>query len=281
MAFIQNRCKLAILKTQRKHFNLLKMKTLLITLCLLTVLSISAQIPQGYSLKWSDEFNGTQVDTTNWTFEIGDHGWGNNELQYYTAGDNATVADGVLKIIAKKENGRYTSTRMVTRDKKIFTYGYFEIRAILPQGTGTWPAIWMLGNNIPQVGWPACGEIDIMENVGYDPDTIHANIHTKAYNHVMKTNKGNRIGAVKPYENYNVYAVEWFEDHMDFFLNDSLYFSFKNEGTGNDVWPFDKPHYLIINLAIGGGWGGQKGIDEAIFPQKYYIDYVRVYQRKK
>ena len=239
-----------------------------------------------WELVWEDNFEGTGLpDSLIWDYEEGYIR--NNEAQYYTKArpENARIEEGNLVIEARNDNWnghKITSASINTYGKKSILYGRIEVKAKLPTGVGTWPAIWMLGDAINQgTGWPACGEIDIMENVGYDPDTIHANIHTKAYNHVMGTNKGNRIGTVKPYENYNVYAVEWFEDHMDFFLNDSLYFSFKNEGTGNDVWPFDKPHYLIINLAIGGGWGGQKGVDEAIFPQKYYIDYVRVYQRKK
>jgi beta-glucanase (GH16 family) len=140
----------------------------------------------------------------------------------------------------------------------------------------------MLGTSIKTgTGWPACGEIDIMENVGFDPNVIHANVHTKAYNHVLGTNKGNKITVAKPYNDFHIYSIEWFEDHIDFYVDDSLYFSFKNEQKGNDTWPFDKPHYLIINLAIGGGWGGQQGIDETIFPQKYYIDYVKVYKQKE
>ena len=239
-----------------------------------------------WELVWEDNFDVAGLpDSSVWGYEEGYIR--NSEAQYYTKArpENARVEEGNLVIEARNDNwngNKITSASINTYGKKSILYGRIEVKAKLPTGMGTWPAIWMLGDVINQgTGWPACGEIDIMENVGYDPDTIHANIHTKAYNHVMGTNKGNRTGAVKPYENYHVYAVEWFEDHMDFFLNDSLYFSFKNEGTGNDVWPFDKPHYLIINLAIGGSWGGQKGIDEAIFPQKYYIDYVRVYQMKK
>ena len=143
-----------------------------------------------------------------------------------------------------------------------------------------WPAIWMLGTNRRQTGWPACGEIDIMENVGYAPDTIHANVHMKKYNHSIGTGKGDKITADKPYEKFHIYAVEWFADRMDFYLDDKKYFSFANEKTGYDAWPFDKPHYLILNTAIGGAWGGQKGIDNNIFPQKYYIDYVRVLKQK-
>jgi beta-glucanase (GH16 family) len=132
-----------------------------------------------------------------------------------------------------------------------------------------------------QVGWPACGEIDIMENVGFDPNTINANIHTQLYNHTRGTNKGSKITIAKPYDSFHVYALEWFDDHIDFFVDDTKYFTFQNEGTGNGVWPYDKEQYLILNLAIGGNWGGQKGIDDSIFPQKFYIDYARVYQKEK
>lgn len=238
-----------------------------------------------WELVWEDNFDGTGLpDSTIWSYEKGYVR--NNEAQYYTnlRVENARLEDGNLVIEARKDNwngNKITSASLNTFGKKSILYGRVEVKAKLPSGIGTWPAIWMLGENISEIGWPACGEIDIMENVGFDPDTIHANIHTKAYNHVMKTNKGNRIGIAKPNENFNIYAVNWYQDRMEFYLNDSLYFSFKNEATGNDVWPFDKPHYLLINLAIGGGWGGQKGIDENIFPQKYYIDYVKVYREKK
>jgi beta-glucanase (GH16 family) len=119
-----------------------------------------------------------------------------------------------------------------------------------------------------------------MENVGFDPDTICANVHTKAYNHVKKTNKGSKIKAEKPYDEFHIYAIEWNEERIDFFLDDQKYFTFENEGTGYDVWPYNKPHYLILNAAIGGTWGGQKGIDDSIFPQYYYIDYVRILKKR-
>ena len=174
----------------------------------------------------------------------------------------------------------YTSASLVTLGKQSFLYSRIEVRAKLPTGKGAWPAIWMLGTNMRQVGWPACGEIDIMENVGFDPNMIHANIHTQLYNHTRGTGKGNSIEVDKPYETFHIYAIEWFEDHIDFFVDDNKYFTFKNEGTGNATWPYDKEHYLILNLAIGGEWGAQHGIDDSIFPQKYYVDYVRAYKQK-
>jgi beta-glucanase (GH16 family) len=128
------------------------------------------------------------------------------------------------------------------------------------------------------VDWPGCGEIDIMENVGFDPHTIHANVHTKAYNNVLGTNKGARLNVPNPHADFHLYAVEWFADHMDFYVDDQKYFTFNNEGTGWETWPFDQPHFLILNAAVGGDWGGQQGIDDAIFPQLFYIDYVRVFE---
>jgi beta-glucanase (GH16 family) len=277
------------------------MKYLIISILFLTSVAVSgnknhstaekeskttAKAPVQWELVWEDNFDVAGLpDKKIWSYEEGYIR--NNEAQYYTKErpENARVENGNLVIEARMDNWnghKITAASINTYGKKSMLYGRIEVKAKLPTGVGTWPAIWMLGDVFKKgTGWPACGEIDIMENVGYEPDVIHANIHTKAYNHVKGTNKGNKIAIEKPYESFNVYAVEWFEDHMDFYLNDKLYFSFKNEGTGNDVWPFDKPHYLLINFAVGGAWGGQKGVDETIFPQKYYIDYVKVYKEKK
>ena len=233
---------------------------------------------------WADEFNYEGLpDENKWNYETGFVR--NREKQYYTKArpENARVENGTLIIESRKEQyekGQYTSASLHTWHKAEWLYGRIEVRAKLPTGKGMWPAIWMLGTNRNKVGWPACGEIDIMENVGYDPDTICANVHTSAYNHVKKTGKGSKIKAEKPYEHFHIYAIEWNDDRIDFFLDDEKYFTFNNEGTGNDVWPYNKPHYLILNAAIGGSWGGQKGIDDTIFPQKYYIDYVRVFRKR-
>lgn len=236
-------------------------------------------------LVWEDNFDVPGLpDGQIWDYEEGFVR--NREAQYYTRKrpENARVEAGYLVIEARNDNWEgkeITSASLHTYGKKSFLYGRVEVKAKLPTGTGTWPAIWMLGNSIREgTRWPACGEIDIMENVGFDPDVVHANVHTKAYNHVMGTQKGNRITLDKPYDKFYVYAMEWFEDRIDFYVDDQLYFSFNNENTGSETWPFDQPHYLILNLAIGGGWGGQKGIDQGIFPQKYLVDYVRVYRKK-
>ena len=247
---------------------------------------------------WSDEFSANgPPDPSKWTYEEGFIR--NQESQYYTRSrpENARVENGMLIIEARKEqfpNARYqagsenwqrkqfteyTSASLTTEGKALWRYGRIEVRAKLPTGRGTWPAIWMLGLNHREAGWPRCGEIDIMENVGYDPDTINANIHTEAYNHIKKTNKGSKITVTRPYETFHVYAIEWTPEKMDFFLDDQKYFSFANEKTGAAAWPYDQPFYLILNLAIGGSWGGSKGIDESIFPQRMEVDYVRVYEQ--
>jgi beta-glucanase (GH16 family) len=233
-------------------------------------------------LDWADEFETPGLpDPAHWDYEEGLIR--NNELQFYTRGrvENARVENGNLIIEGRKEEyqgSAYTSASLITRGKHEWNYGRVEVRAQLPTGVGTWPAIWMLGSNIDEVGWPECGEIDIMENVGFSPDMIYFNIHTKAYNHTRGTNKGSSLYLARPYAGFHVYAVNWYPDRMDFFVDEEPVFTFWNEGTGTDVWPYDLPHYLILNLAIGGSWGGMNGVDETIFPQRYLIDYVRVYK---
>jgi beta-glucanase (GH16 family) len=236
-----------------------------------------------WKLVWEENFDYKGLpNPAIWSYEEGFIR--NREAQYYTSGraENARVEDGNLVIEARKDNwngNKITSASIHTYGKKSIMYGRVEVRAKLPTGRGTWPAIWMLGNSIQTgTGWPACGEIDIMENVGYDPDVVHGNIHTKAYNHVQGTAKGNKLTLERPYEKFYTYAIEWYDDRIEFFIDDECYLVFENENKGNDTWPFDKPHYLILNLAIGGAWGGQQGINDSIFPQKYYIDYVKVYE---
>lgn len=236
-----------------------------------------------WDLVWSEEFEYSgSPNAENWGYETGHIR--NNELQYYTYElDNVSVEEGLCIITARVEGeDSITSASINTFSRKDFLYGRIEVRAQMPSALGTWPAIWMLGTNMSELGWPACGEIDIMEHVGYDPDRIHANIHTKAYNHSIGTNKGNQIEVKDPWSDFHIYAVEWFEDHMDFFMDDSLYFSFENDMAGNnDTWPFDKPHYLLLNLAYGGSWGGQQGVDTSLLPVEFKIDYVRYFQKVK
>lgn len=241
-----------------------------------------------WQLVWDEEFDYTGLpDSTKWSYDTEGNswGWGNNEAQYYTAGDtaNAYVKEGLLTITARIDSmggKRYTSARLITKGKGDWLHGRFEIRAKLPTGLGTWPAIWMLPTDWEYGGWPASGEIDIMENVGYDPDTIIGSAHTQSYNHVQGTEKNAKINVPTSYTDFHLYALEWEEDEYRVFVDDNHYFTFKNEGTGYAEWPFDKQFHLLLNLAVGGNWGGQKGIDDSLFPHQFQIDYVRVYKKR-
>jgi len=246
--------------------------------------------PVGWKLVWADEFDrdGTP-DASIWSFEKGYIR--NREAQFYTdRAENCRVEDGCLVIEARKESipilGKddeqttYTSASIEARGKHAFTYGRVEVRAKLPERRGTWPAIWTLGEGIGRLGWPECGEIDIMENVGFEPDKLHGSIHTKAYNHVIHTEKTKVITVAKMAEEFHVYAMEWTQQKIDLFVDGRKYFTFENEHKTDAQWPFVRAQYLKLNLAIGGMWGGQKGIDDSIFPQKYFVDYVCVYRQQ-
>lgn len=260
------------------------MKKLLIS----SIIMIAALIVNGQfnKLVWSDEFNYKGLpDSTKWSYDIGNSGWGNNELQYYTAKriENASVADGLLTIKAVKENYQgadYTSARLVTKEKASWRYGRIEVRAKLPYGRGIWPAIWMLSADKVYGDWPRIGEIDIMEHVGYNPDSVFATVHTQSYNHTIGTQKTKGIAFKNLSAAFHIYAVEWTEKRISIFIDNHKYFEFDNEGKGIDVWPFDKKFYLLLNIAVGGNWGGKMGVDDNIFPQEMQIDYVRVYQKK-
>ncbi len=242
--------------------------------------SQTAQSPTAPSsaLTWQDEFDREGLpDPSRWDYEVGMIR--NNERQYYTRerANNARVSNGMLIIEAHRErfqNADYTSASLTSRTS--WTYARIDVRARLPKGRGSWPAIWTLGTNIRDIGWPECGEIDIMEHVGFDPGRIHANIHTKAYNHVQRTNKGNSVMVPSADGEFHVYSAEWTPQQISVFVDGERYFTFAKESGGTAVWPFDRPQYLILNLAIGGNWGGQRGIDDDAFPMRYEIDYVRV-----
>ncbi|MBS1564459.1 MAG: glycoside hydrolase family 16 protein [Bacteroidetes bacterium] len=279
-----------------------------VALFLLAAPDSRAQTPAVHrNLVWSDEFNYKGLpDSTKWSYGVGGHGWGNHQLEYYTARrpENARVEDGKLIIEARKESWEgsgYTSARLMTKGKGDWQYGRIEVRAKLPKGRGTWPAIWMLGS-VAQFRWPDDGEIDIMEHVGYNQGCIHGTIHCKAYNHRLHTQKGDTIRVNDCSENFHVYAMEWTKDSINISVDDSVYFSFAHEraaiknsnggavsgNTGNVMsgpgsadyaeWPFDNKMHLLLNLAVGGDWGGQKGVDEGIWPQRMEVDYVRVYK---
>ena len=237
-------------------------------------------------LVWSDEFDEDGLpNSSNWRYDTGGHGWGNQELQFYTPArsKNARVEDGSLIIEAHRESfsgSGYTSARLLSRQE--WTYGRFEARAILPSGRGTWPAIWMLPDLRQYGGWPRAGEIDIMEHVGFDPDRVHVTVHTEAYNHTRGTQRGASIMVPTARSEFNIYAVEWTPSEIRGYVNDTPYFTFRNERLTNPQaddrhWPFDHPFHLILNIAVGGTWGGQQGIDPNIWPQRLQVDYVRVY----
>jgi len=239
-------------------------------------------VPDGYSLVWQDEFETPRMpDSDKWWYETGKSGWGNHELQNYVPGligqdTCALVSNGTLKIIAKKRGSEVVSIRMNTIEG--WTYGYFEGRLKLPTGKGTWPAFWMMPKNFTT--WPGDGEIDIMEEVGYDPNTILSTIHCKAYNHSIGTQKGGSRYVSTAQTDFHIYAVEWTEDFIKGYVDGVCYFTFLNDKAGNkDTWPFYAPFYLKLNLAWGGDWGGAQGVDESKLPATYEIDYIRVYQK--
>ena len=237
----------------------------------------------GWSLIWNDEFSLNYVDSTKWGYEVNGGGGGNNELQYYTDRyQNSYVDSGSLVIVARKENYlgmKYTSARMRSAFKGDWTYGKFVIRVKLPSGVGTWPAIWMLPTDWVYGGWPASGEIDIMEHVGYDQDVVHASMHCQKYYHKIGTQKSGNIKVSGASKEFHTYGLEWYPDSMQFFVDGNKYFTTYNDGSGWQGWPFDKRFHFLLNIAIGGDWGGAKGVDDSIFPQEMKIDYVRVYKK--
>lgn len=235
------------------------------------------------TLVWSEEFNYNGLpDSTKWNIQVGKSRV-NNEPQWYTRDPkNLQVANGMLTISCLIENvegqNRYTSGRINSRGKYEYTMGRIEARAKLPKGRGVWPAFWTLGLT---GGWPACGEIDIMEYWGHNPNTIASNVHTRDYNHTKGTGRGGKIVFENPFDDFHIYAVEWFADRMDFYFDDTLFYSCKSKGEGIGEWPFNAPQYIILNFALSNNWKpGEPGIDDTIFPQKFIVDYVRVYSLK-
>ncbi len=238
-----------------------------------------------YQLVWSDEFSTSGLpDTTKWGYDVGGTGWGNNELQYYTNArqENARIVNGQLVIEARKElflGKNFTSARLITKNKAQWTYGKFEIRAKIPKGRGTWPAIWTLSTNTPLL-WPDDGELDIMEAVGYLPNLIHGTVHNKLYNGANGKQKGGTKLIPSAQDSFHVYTMEWTSSQVLWSIDNEAYFAYGNPGNGIESWPYLKDFYLLLNIAIGGSWGGVQGVDDSIFPQSLVIDYVRVYQKK-
>ena len=245
-------------------------------------------LPAGYRLVWSDEFDTAGLpDSSKWVYDTGmnKQGWHNREKQYYSAAraENAETREGKLVITARKEQmttapdwggQAYTSARLLTAGKQDWTYGFFEIRAKLPCGKGTWPAIWMLGS---QGDWPAGGELDIMEQIGNDPTRVFSTTHTSS------GSGGNGAGAATQVSDacsaFHTYQMLWTAQQISFGIDGKTHFVYKNAGTGKAQWPFDAPQFLILNIAIGGDLGGT--VDDSIFPVRMEVDYVRVYQAPK
>ncbi len=233
-------------------------------------------------LVWSDEFDydGAPADDK-WDYDTGGGGWGNEELQNYTNNrTNSWVENGKLYIKAVKAGGNWTSARLITKEKGDWLYGRIEVKAKLPTGKGTWPAIWMLPTDWEYGDWPASGEIDIMEHVGYDLNVIHGTVHTQAYHHSIGTQKGGKKTITNATTDFNVYTIEWNEDKIEWYINDEWYFTFSNENKTYEEWPFDKQFHLLLNIAIGGTWGGAEGIDPDLTEATMEVEYVRVYKDK-
>ncbi|MGE4290200.1 MAG: family 16 glycosylhydrolase [Salinivirgaceae bacterium] len=233
---------------------------------------------EGYTLVWNDEFEGTSINTNDWVFEKGAGGWGNNELQYYRS-ENTSVGGGLLTIEAKKEayqGSSYTSSRITTQGKKTFQYGRVDIRALLPKGQGIWPALWMLGANITSVGWPACGEIDIMEMIGGAgrENQTHGTLHWDLDGHVQ-AGGSNTLSEGTFADAYHVFTLIWDAYSMKWYVDDVLFHQI--DITPSHMSEFHAPHFFIFNVAVGGNWPGYPDAS-TLFPQKMRVDYIRVFQ---
>ncbi len=245
---------------------------------------------------WNDEFEGLEIDESKWNKLLWKPGHVNNESQAYTNRDtNLFIRDGKLVIRGLIEPGfygvdytgteyttDYTSGRLNTDNKANWLYGRFDIHAKLPKGNGSWPAIWMLGENISSVGWPQCGEIDIMEHVGFDDGNIHGSIHTADYNHMYNTQMSGSKTITTATDSFHTYSLEWSETYLRFLIDNEPFFFVYNDSEGDiGKWPFNASQYIILNLAIGGDWGGVNGIDPSAFPMEMLVDYVRVYKKSQ
>ncbi|GAA3508398.1 hypothetical protein GCM10022393_19430 [Aquimarina addita] len=246
-------------------------------ICIVCIVFVSCA--NSDTIVWEEHFEGNELDQTFWNYELGDGcpdlcGWGNNERQLY-AERNIHLQDGNLIVTATKNDSVYRSGKITTKDKIEFKYGTIEVRAKLPTGQGLWPAIWMLGADISDIGWPDCGEIDIMEFVGKEPHTIYNSLHTRqSYGNTINSKK-TIINDIE--EGFHTYKSVWTEDKIQFFIDDKPAYTFSPELKNKDTWPFNKPFYLIINLAIGGNFGGPE-VDDTIFPKQFIIDYIKVWK---
>lgn len=236
-----------------------------------------------WKLVWKEEFNGDKVDDKKWTFEVQKPGWVNNELQNYTNNrkENVRLENGSLILEARRDNfegHEYSSGRIKTQGKAAWKYGKMEARIQLPGGLGTWPAFWMMPENQSR-GWPACGEIDIMEEVGFDQDMVHATTHTLAYNWANNNVKTASTPQAGVTSGFHTYTLIWVQGKIEMYIDGRKYYTVTDEGKGDDAWPFNKEFHIILNLAVGGVWGGMKGVDANIWPRQMKVDWVRVWQK--
>lgn len=244
---------------------------------------VSPRSYPGYHLIWHDEFNGKTLSTRDWNFEEGGHGWGNHELEYYTARkQNVFLSGGMLVIQARKENYKgsaYTSARITTQGKREFTYGRVDIRARVPVSKGMWPALWMLGSSIPTVSWPACGEIDIMEVIGTHPSQVVGSLHWKKADGKEGTfNNRYDLSTGDFSTRFHVFSLIWEKDSIKILVDNIPYVKASREDLSDGDYPFDKPFFFLFNVAVGGDWPGAPD-QTTSFPQRMYVDYVRVFQR--
>ena len=275
-----------------------KLKSFILVLASFTLISCSEnkiaeniksdteQVETNWKLVWSDEFDKNGLpDSTKWSFEVQKPAWVNQELQNYTDKrlENCRVENGNLIIEARKDNYQgldYSSARIKTEKKADWLYGKVEVRAKLPKGRGTWPAIWMMPTNNKYGSWPNSGEIDIMENVGFEPGIIHASLHSKDNNFTNGKMRTSSLKIPNVEDNFHNYTLEWTESTIKISIDKEIVGSWTKPINGGwATWPWDDKYHLILNLAIGGSWGGQQGVDDSIWPQKMEVDYVRVYQK--
>ena len=236
---------------------------------------------EGWTLVWSDEFNGSEINPDHWTHETGGNGWGNGEGQYYTdTAENSFIEEGHLVIQALEQNllgKRYTSARLITRDKVMVHYGRVEARIQIPRGQGIWPAFWMLGGNLGQVSWPHSGEIDIMENIGREPTTVYGTVHGPGYSGGDGVGASYRLPDGRAFaEEFHVYAIEWEAEEIRWYVDDVL-FNTITPADVNGEWVYDQPFFMLLNVAVGGLWPGYPD-DTTTFPQRMMVDYVRIYE---
>ena len=238
----------------------------------------------GYTLVWHDEFDEGSVPGADWTHEVKPARWVNNELQTYVNGEVGgkrvtVVSNGTLKIRCFKDGGNIYSGRLYAKRNTGWKYGYMQARIKLPKGRGTWPAFWMMPVNF--TSWPGDGEIDIMEEVGYNPNVVVSTIHCNKYNNGGSAIESASKRLADAEGAFHDYAVEWTEDYMTFYVDGEKLLTYRNDGTGKDAWPFFSNFYIILNLAWGGDWGGQQGVDESVLPIEMEVDYVRVFQKNQ